>query len=329
METLIIINMSSILADCRYTLQEFQIFSKAANTVDIDPQTIEKINYLSQKVGAPTYKKTPDFRTKHHQGYKKQKKESTPSTVEDWEAVRNFKATKLSKNTEGIEVKIDKIRSNLNRLTKKTYSEVLKNIIAILNMIMNDEETKQELNTDLVKVGNSIFEIGAKNKFWSELYASLYNDLVKSFPIMRTICIKNFEHFEKLFQNIEYVSPEKNYDQYCVINKTNEERKGMSNFLIYLMNNNLIEYKKMCKLITHLFALIDSFITQEDKKNHIEEISENLHLLIVNGKEKLEKTDEWKNIVEKVYVITLLKPRDYKSLTQKTIFKMMDINEEL
>ena len=58
---------------------------------------------------------------------------------------------------------------------------------------------------------------------------------------MYDICNKNFDHFGVMFDNIEYISPDEDYNKYCIINKQNEERKGMSNFLTYLMRNNLID----------------------------------------------------------------------------------------
>ena len=321
--------MASILADNQYSFNLF--YNVNPGIVDLDADTIAKINYLAQKVGAPTYKKTPDFR-RHQQarqentGYKRKQPRTTPTTAEDWEAVRNFKTTKLEKKTEGIDADIDKIRSHLNRLTKKTYSEVLKNIQSILQIIIKDQFSAQE---NLLKVGNAIFEIGSKNKFWSELYAILYSDLVKVIPIMYDICNKNFDHFGKMFNNIEYISPDEDYNKYCIINKQNEERKGMSNFLTYLMRNNLIDTKNMCNLIIKLLDTIIQEMTKQNKNKHIEEIAENLALLILNGNTKLESSDKWDIIYEKVELLSTKKAKDFDSLSQKTVFKMMDIYDEL
>ena len=321
--------MTSLLANTQYPFNLF--YSVNPHIVNLDADTIDKINYLAQKVGAPTYKKTPDFR-RHQQarqentGYKRKQTRTTPTTAEDWEAVRNFKTTKLEKKTEGIDADIDKIRFHLNRLTKKTYGEVLKNIQSILQIIIKDQFSAQE---NLLKVGNAIFEIGSKNKFWSELYAILYSDLVKVIPVMYDICNKNFDHFGKMFDNIEYTSPDEDYNKYCIINKQNEERKGMSNFLTYLMRNNLIDTKKMCNLIIKLLDTILQEMSKEDKSKQIEEIAENLALLILNGNTKLENSKKWEIIYKKVETLATTNAKDFTSLSQKTVFKMMDIYDEL
>jgi hypothetical protein len=322
--------MASILADTQYSFNEF--YNTDTRNTQLEEDTIAKINYLAQKVGAPSYKKTPDFRRHNRQnradansGYKRKQK-TTPTTNEDWEAVRNFKTTKLEKNTEGIQADIDKIRSHLNRLTKKTYDDVIKNIKQVLNKVVRDQFTAQD---NLLQVGNAIFVVGSKNKFWSELYAILYKDLVNQIPIMSNICNQNFDEFKGMFDNIEYISPDEDYNKYCIINKQNEERKGMSNFLTYLMKNNLIEQERMINLIKGLLNMIDEFMNLEGKEKNIEEIAENLHLLVLNGSDVLEKSDGWNDITNKIEEISSLKSSKYPSLTQKTVFKMMDIYDEL
>lgn len=321
--------MTTILTERQYTFNDFYDIERTM-TNNICTATIEKINYLAQKVGAPTYKKTPDFNRRNRRtkdpGYKRKIPRTAPTTTEDWEAVRNFHTTKFAKKAEGIAADIDKIRSQLNKLTKKTYDDVLANIQGVLQIIVKDEETAQD---NLLKVGNAIFEIGSKNKFWSELYAVLYSDLVKVIPSMSDICKRNFAHFENLFTEIEYVSPDEDYDQYCIINAKNEARKGMSNFLTYLMKNNLIETESMCQLILNLLNVITDNLNDENKSKQIEEVCENLSLLILNGSSKLENSGHWSVIHETVEKFSKLKARDYKGLSQKMVFKMLDICEEL
>ena len=58
---------------------------------------------------------------------------------------------------------------------------------------------------ELEKVGESIFEIGSINKFWSELYANLYKDLIEKFPIMMEIYQNNFKTFMTLFDTIRFM----------------------------------------------------------------------------------------------------------------------------
>ena len=153
--------MASILADRQYTLSDFKGYESQNITNELHPDVIEKINRIAKRVGAPSYQKTPVFKRNHY--HKKNiKKENITSA--DWETIRNFKKTKLEKNTEGIEAQMDKIRSCLNKLTDKTYDLMFDEIKYIMKDI-NKEENKDSFE----KIGVAIFEIGSFNKFWSRL----------------------------------------------------------------------------------------------------------------------------------------------------------------
>ena len=55
-------NKNYILADRQYTLQNFSEIKKNIFTFDIDNDILKIINDIAQKVGAPTYQKTPVFK---------------------------------------------------------------------------------------------------------------------------------------------------------------------------------------------------------------------------------------------------------------------------
>ena len=89
--------------------------------------------------------------------------------------------TQLEKKEEGVDKDIDELRGILNKLTSKNYDTMKANIIQTLTK-MFEKNCNEE---DLEKIGESIFEIGSVNKFWSALYAKLYKDLIKHFEIMK------------------------------------------------------------------------------------------------------------------------------------------------
>ena len=82
-------------------------------------------------------------------------------------------------------------------------------------------------------------------------------------------------------------------------------------------------------MIIGLLEMIDKYMAIEGKEKHIEEVAENLSLLVLNGSEVLEKDKEWDKIYDKIEEFSGLKASMYPSLTQKTVFKMMDIFDEL
>ena len=216
--------MASILADRQYTLSDFKQYEQLNISNELHQDVIEKINRIAKRVGAPSYQKTPVFKRNHY--HKKNiKKENITSA--DWQTIRNFKKTKLEKNTEGIKAQMDKIRSCLNKLTDKTY-ELMLDVIKYIMKDINKEENKDSFE----KIGEAIFEIGSFNKFWSRLYARLYKDLILVYPFMKDICIKNFQSFKELFITINYCDANEDYNKFCEYNKENEKRRALSSFFV-------------------------------------------------------------------------------------------------
>ena len=309
--------MVSLLAPKQYKLDLF--YSIQLQNNDLPEATIQIINKLAAKVGAPSYQKTPIFHKKERQ------RRRTPKpiiTAADWEEMRNFKSTQLDKNEDGIEKDIDDLRALLNKITQSNYNEMCKNIMTLLENILKNNASEE----DLLKVGKSIFEIGSMNKFWAKLYATLYKDLISTFPIMKSIYEKNFESFLTLFETIRYIDAEKDYDEFCRINKENESRRALSSFFVYLMKNNVIPVEKLLAIIQSLQTKFMSLINCENYKNEVDEIAENLVIIIQGGGDIFYENISIRQFIENIGTLQI---RDYKSLTRKTVFKFLDLEDEI
>ena len=319
--------MTAILADHQYTLNDFRKISVhlSKSEVDIDDNTIKVINSLATLVGAPTYKKTPVF-TKPIMRKERPRRAKVTITASDWEEMRNFKVTELNKKEEGVEKQIDDIRGLLNKITSKNFTEIKEKITVMLTKIIESNATGE----DLTKIGESIFETGSMNKFWSKLYAELYKELMKAFPVMNEICLNNFEQFSELFKNIRYVT-EENYDEFCLVNKENSKRRAISSFFVHLMKEGVIATSKISTIIIELCDKFNDFIEKPNLKNQADEICENLFILIKDGIDTIEndedEEDNYNTIIDFVSTVTSLKTKNYPSLTSKTLFKFMDLNE--
>jgi len=300
------------LADRQYTLDFFEE-KKQECIIPLPPDIQKKIDYLTSKVGAPTYSKTPNF--------KKGRRNRSKGYAENWEVIRNFKTTKIEKETEGIGKIIDDIILLLNKITKGNYVEMSKNIIQTMkNIDAEDEE-------NLLKLGEAIFLIGSSNEFYSKLYSKLYKDLIEEFPFMNNICIKTLFSFGELFEKIEYIPPEEDYDKFCAINKDNEKRRALSCFFANLMLLDIIDKHKIYALINNLIDKQNQYFADKSKKKIIDEISENIFIFIKLGKDQFVGEKEWESIYKHVSLIANASTSLYPALTNKTIFKFMDIAE--
>jgi|TARA_R110002074_G_scaffold316012_1_gene486440 hypothetical protein len=321
--------MSSILADHQYDLRHFPQANQINTNKFLAQKVIDKINNLASLVGAPSYQKTPVFKHAHSRNNRQPRQRQVISGA-DWAEIRNFKTTELTKKEEGVDKDIDELRGLLNKLTSNNYEEMENNIMKSLTLII-DKNCKEE---DLEKIGEAIFEIGSINKFWSAVFAKLYKTILSTFPTMNEIYKKNFSNFLTLFNNIRYVSAEEDYDEFCKVNKENEKRRSIGSFFVHLMNNDVIKEVAIFELIKQLKETMLSFMDMENKKKEVGEFAENIVILINGGKERFKayKIDipfGWNECVEFIEDMTTRKVSNHLSLSNKVVFKFMDLEEEL
>lgn len=323
--------MTSILADRQYSLNKFYEIGENGQYGELCDKIIAIINSLSEKVGAPTYKKTPIFKQQYREqnggrrSRTRQRQEIV--TTEDWEAIRNFKSTKLEKASDVIDKEIENITTLLNKLTDSNYDSISNTIKTLLEKNISSGIER----TGLEKIGHVIFEIGSINKYWAKLYAKLYKDLIKSFPIMHEISKSNFSNFMSVFDNIRYVSADEDYDLFCKVNKENNKRRSLSSFFVHLMNNEIIEQTQILEIIDNLTNRFLELIDVDNTKDIVLEIGENLIILIEQGFKKFSDRNDnsQQNIQSFVERISNMSQKDHVSLSSQIIFKFMDLYEEL
>ena len=68
-----------------------------------------------------------------------------------------------------------------------------------------------------------------------------------------------------------------------------------------------------------------SYISEPDQKNIVDEMTEIIYIIIVNGHEQLQELDDYSGVEEFVNAMAGYKPTSFPSITNKTIFKFMDI----
>ena len=312
----------------KYHLQDFANITFNSFDFSLPDETIELIKSLAHQVGSPTYIKTPIFQKRDVKDINMlnfKKKKTSKNLDEDWDSIRSFQTTKIEQKV-GIDIQIDLIRSYLNKMTDKNFTELKNKIIEVLDTLMEDDNTE---NQDITKIGETIFEIASNNRFYSKLYADLYSELINKYEIMRKLFENSLNTYIELFNNIEYVDANENYDKFCKINKINESRKSISAFFINLMLNSIISREIINNLIVSLFKQIYTFISIEGKKNEVDEIVENIAVLyrkeIIN-EFNTEVVDNM-NVLELINKLANAKSKNYQSLSSKSIFKFMDMVE--
>jgi hypothetical protein len=325
-------------AKLRYTLNDFNNIIFNGFNYELPAETIRVISELALEVGSPDYVKTPIFQKRenpmksdvasssNNSNFKKKKGKNMEINDGDWEALRTFQATKIEER-DGINGEIDNIRSELNKITDKNFMDKRDKIMDIIGAIINNSTPE-----DVKRVSTAIFEIASTNRFYSKMYADLYSDIITRYEIMKGVFEESLSNFSELFNVIEYVDPSVDYDKFCKINKDNEKRKALGVFFINLSMNGIIPNIKIISITRNLLAQIYTFISQENKKNEVDELTENIALLYkkeLYGDDDDEDAEyeliEGFTVTEIIEKIAHSKVKDYKSLTNKTVFKFMDM----
>ncbi len=313
--------MATLISNPQYTLSDFKNKEDSGNIPELESLVIEKINKLASRVGAPTYQKTPVFK---RYTYSKKKKVNENISSDDWQTIRNFKTTTLDKNMEGLEAQMDQIRSYLNKLTNDNYKEISNEIKLVIKDIVD-----QDNENYLSKIGVSIFEIGSANRFLSKVYVKLYKELIDTYPIMKNVCTSNFNSFQSLFETFDYCDASEDYDKFCDITKQNEKRKALSKFLMVCVEYSIIELESMEKIMLDFLGKINNYINEDDKENAVDEIVANLAIMILSSVSVFKKMKSHSKIFKDIEILSGLNVKKYPGLSNKTLFKFLDIVEEL
>jgi len=320
----------------KYTLEDINNIIFQGFNYELPSKTFTTISELALQVGSPDYVRTPVFQKRENpmkveasnkELFKKKKGNKSMEIVNDadWDALRSLQATKIEEKV-GIDSKIDIIRTHLNKMSDKNYIDMRNKIVETIDTLLGEHISSEEL----LRVSTIVFEIASANRFYSKLYADLYSDLITKYEIMRSIFEENLKNFTALFDSIEYVDPNENYDRFCEINKINEKRKSFATFYVNLMNNGIIPRKTIMLITRNLLSQIYTFIEEDNKKNEVDELTENVAILYKREIYEDDEADDYAEIggytiSEIIHKIANSKVKDYKSLTNKTLFKFMDM----
>jgi hypothetical protein len=346
----------------QYSLSDFERIIYNGFEYTVHPDVVALVSKLADQVGAPTYVKTPVFPKNkasvslsnpssslssgassssgssffsgsssssgsNSSGLEKRstgsrRVDSQQITDEDWESIRAFQATEVTRS-QGIETNINTIRSCLNRITTDNYTEMRDAILSEIATLVSSSANEESM----LKIGTSIFNTASSNQFYSQTYATLFKDLLEKHDFFKPIFEESMKDYIKLFQRIEYIDPKKDYDKFCENNKSNDKRKAMSLFIVNLMKEGIVPASQVVELVIDLQRMLNDNLKIAGKTNELDEISENIYIIIKNGHTELTGMDEWVNILNNITFISLLKIKSYPSITNKTIFKHVDILE--
>jgi len=337
--------MTMLPKNSKYTLDQVNAILFAGFDYTISEETINILNYLTTQIGSNAFITSNVYKKKEKvvindldQDFKmdKRKKKGNKSMevlTEDWDTIRSFQATKFEKKS-GIHALIDKLKLSMSKLTKDKYLLIKEQITEVLCEII-----ELEPDTDILReiIGNTMFDIVLSNKTLLRLYTELYTDLIGNYSWLRQSIDNHFIKYIDLFKDMRYFDPDTDYDKFCDMNVINEKRKLTSQLFVYLALNGCLSKSSIYEYLVVLLKMVSEYIYQPNKKFEVDEIIENIAILfnkdIIRSVEDSDDYDEDVYIIDGLSIMELItvfaksKAKDYKSLSNKAIFKCMDLVE--
>jgi hypothetical protein len=331
----------------KYNIKEITDISNSGFYYEIPEDILETINYLCKQVGSPiiesrvftktipsTSENTNDYNSSYGLNKNNRKKRGNKGmelSNDDWESLRTFQTTKIDQNT-GIDSDINSLRLCLNKLTDKTFLDLREKIIEKINTLCKNSLGHE----DELKVGLMLYEICSTNKFYSKIFADLFAELALMYSWLNNIFKENYANIMEQYNNIQYIDSEKDYDGFCEMNKTNERRRAITTFYFNLALNGFIKKKSVVNILKEILISIMNIIKINDKKNEVDELTEIVGILF--NKEMIEEVENEsddlydyyvldQSILDTVSSLAQKRVKDYPSLSNKSIFKYMDLIE--
>lgn len=328
-------------ATLKYTLKQITDISYSGFQFEIPEDTCNIINYLSSQVGShginnALFTKTApvvvenqkEFIPNDNRNKKKRGNKAMEVSESEWETIRTFQTTKIEQKT-GIDADMNEIRLYLNKLSDKTFLDMREKIIGKIDALVLE-------NDDYVKLGEMLYELCSTNKFYSKIFADLFAELSSKYAWLNKVFKQHSDKIMEQYTNIKYIDADKDYDGFCEMNKTNEKRKAITTFYMNLAFNGFVQKTKMVKILRDILESITNMINTIDKKNEVDELTEIVGILF--NRDMIEELDDEEDddvdyselvetITETINNLAQKKAKDYPSLSNKAIFKYMDLVE--
>lgn len=302
---------------------------KELGSVEINNDHVSTTSSIKKPFDKKPFEKKP---YKNDYGGKKDHRSKNKEISNDqWETIRNFKTTKIE-TKEGIDKRINDIRILLNKISSKNYDAQKPIFIQSIKDFFDElDQSEDSDNADnLKKLNKVIFDIICSNKVFSELYSNLYKELIEQFDYFNDSLNTTIVNYMESLNNIHYVDPNINYDGFCSYTKLNDNRKAITLFLTNALKNGVLQSDTIIKILNYLLDKSLEYINEHNRTNELEEITENVFIYVSACEKLLANHEIWKDsILTKITSISQMKNKDHPSLSNRIIFKYMDIIDTL
>jgi hypothetical protein len=308
--------------------------SKRTSTTETTVKYRNRYDYESPQIGRGEKekdgKKKRDFRSKDNasaewrSGGVVVKEESVDA---EWELMRSFKPTKIESKT-GIDKRLNDIRIALNKISAANYEKQRDAIFGLVNGYFESEEEKTTANTK--RISKTIFEIASTNKFYSEMYAKLYKELVDAHSVFYELLEELIAGFIAMDTIPVYVDPDTDYDGFCAYSKACEIRKSTTTFIVNCFKLGIITDSSVMDILSEFVKFVKDKRTDSSFTKNVEEVVENIYIIATMCIAELTKNAKWcEYALPTIRQFVADKSNDFPGMSNRAVFKLMDVVDKL
>jgi len=255
----------------------------------------------------------------------------------------SFKPTLKIEAVNSSDKAIKDIRIILNKMTDVKFDTQLNSICEIMDgffteqcdaMIPTDSNNETtETNENITFFCKKLLDLVSMDTFNSIVYSKLCREWIRKYPIFNKLLHDFIAVFNsQIDDDFHYVDSNVDYDGYCKYIKKNDQRKAISLFLVNLskQQEDVLPKSIIIDILNHFLDKSIEYIQIEHKLNEVEEMSDNIYVILTNIYSCISSLPEWNDdLLPKITNISQMKLKQYPSISNRVIFKYMDILDNL
>jgi len=306
-----------------YTQQEFESIIHHGVQYTIPNEVLQKIMELEALMRTKTAIMSHHFevrrgaKPKTHSSHASQphyeKKQSSTSWTREPPAL--FKPTLVATPKEGKDKVLQRIQTSLNKISKSNFESQCQEI--------DDAMASLEDMSELKHVVEEIYAVCARNMALGEVYADLYGRYCKQEDLFLKVLHEQRQVYCVSYDDIHYVDPEQDNDGFCMYTKKNAVRRSTTKFFVHHFKNGILEEDDFLSLVQFMLDKVTCWVatTTENRRNELEEVTENLFLALSTGALK----EPPAAVVDAIRAFSKTVVKDTPNMTSRAKFKYQDL----
>lgn len=206
----------------------------------------------------------------------------------------------------------------LNKITEKTYDKLSEETMILIDGIVEEDSEHS------TKICKKFFDIISNSSLCAELYAKLYYRISNKHVIFKTIFSDHIQLYLNEFMDLNYVSPNEDYDLYCGYIKQIDKMKNFTMFLLKSLQYCICELDDIIGILLYFQNRCIHTIEDESFVYENEQVVDTMFIIIKEIIDLLLFHEKWETIKRNHTYLYELKSNGKNN---KMKFKMMDIQD--